>query len=324
MIKYKRISLSEREKIFELLSQNYNQSFIAKKLDRNRSTISRELRRCIEDPLGYLPDRADLNARRFARRNSKLFRSANLSSCVIRLLKEGWSPEQISGRLKLEAGHISVSHETIYKFIYSEEGARQKLYRFLTRHKPKRTKWYSRAPRKSHIPETSSISFRPKFIEKRKKIGHWEGDLVVFGSLESSNVTTIVERKSRLTKLIHNKSKYTEEVIGGIKNKLSQLPQKQVKTITFDRGTEFAGFRKLGIDSYFCNPHSPWQKGSNENFNGRLRRYLPKKFDHRKLSQNLLDNIEQKMNNQPRKCLGFKTPLEVFYSQNLQYVALDP
>jgi IS30 family transposase len=133
-----------------------------------------------------------------------------------------------------------------------------------------------------------------------------------------------VERKSRLTKLIHNKSKYTEEVIGGIKNKLSQLPQKQVKTITFDRGTEFAGFRKLGIDSYFCNPHSPWQKGSNENFNGRLRRYLPKKFDHRKLSQNLLDNIEQKMNNQPRKCLGFKTPLEVFYSQNLQYVALDP
>jgi IS30 family transposase len=324
MIKYKRISLSEREKIFELLSQNYNQSFIAKKLDRNRSTISRELRRCIEDPLGYLPDRADLNARRFARRNSKLFRSANLSSCVIRLLKEGWSPEQISGRLKLEAGHISVSHETIYKFIYSEEGARQKLYRFLTRHKPKRTKWYSRAPRKSHIPETSSISFRPKFIEKRKKIGHWEGDLVVFGSLKSSNVTTIVERKSRLTKLIHNKSKYTEEVIGGIKNKLSQLPQKQVKTITFDRGTEFAGFRKLGIDSYFCNPHSPWQKGSNENFNGRLRRYLPKKFDHRKLSQNLLDNIEQKMNNQPRKCLGFKTPLEVFYSQNLQYVALDP
>jgi len=209
MIKYKRISLSEREKIFELLSQNYNQSFIAKKLDRNRSTISRELRRCIEDPLGYLPDRADLNARRFARRNSKLFRSANLSSCVIRLLKEGWSPEQISGRLKLEAGHISVSHETIYKFIYSEEGARQKLYRFLTRHKPKRTKWYSRAPRKSHIPETSSISFRPKFIEKRKKIGHWEGDLVVFGSLKSSNVTTIVERKSRLTKLIHNKSKYT-------------------------------------------------------------------------------------------------------------------
>jgi IS30 family transposase len=324
MIKYKRISLSEREKIFELLSQNYNQSFIAKKLDRNRSTISRELRRCIEDPLGYLPDRADLNARRFARRNSKLFRSANLSSCVIRLLKEGWSPEQISGRLKLEAGHISVSHETIYKFIYSEEGARQKLYRFLTRHKPKRTKWYSRAPRKSHIPETSSISFRPKFIEKRKKIGHWEGDLVVFGSLKSSNVTTVVERKSRLTKLIHNKSKYTEEVIGGIKNKLSQLPQKQVKTITFDRGTEFAGFRKLGIDSYFCNPHSPWQKGSNENFNGRLRRYLPKKFDHRKLSQNLLDNIEQKMNNQPRKCLGFKTPLEVFYSQNLQYVALDP
>jgi IS30 family transposase len=324
MRRYKRISLSEREKIYELGQQNYNQSYIAKKLDRNRSTISRELKRCLADPLGYLPDRADAIARRFARRNSKLFRSANLLSCVLHLLKEGWSPEQISGRLKLESNHISISHETIYKYIYSQQGLEQKLYKLLARHKPKRTRWYSRKPKRSHIPDGSNISFRPKNVEHRKKIGHWEGDLVVFGSLKSSNVTTLLERKSRLAKLIHNNSKYTEEVIGGIKNKLSQLEPQQVKTITFDRGTEFAAFRNLEIDSYFCNPHSPWQKGSNENFNGRLRRYLPKKFDHRNLSQNLLDKIEQKMNNQPRKCLRFKTPLEVFYNQNLQYVALDP
>jgi len=285
MREYKRITITEREKIYSLLKAEYNQSNIAKILDRNRSSISRELKRCKCDSFGYLPDRAEAKAKRLTQRRGKLLNQASLSSCIINLLKEGWSPEQISGRLKLEGSNLKVSHETIYQFIYREEGSKQNLYQYLTRHKKKRTKWYCRKPRRSHIPEFSSILFRPKHIEKRKKIGHWEGDLVVFGSLKSSNVTTIIERKSRMTKLVHNKSKYTEEVIGGIKTSLSQLPQKKVKTITFDRGTEFAAFRKLDIDSYFCNPHSPWQKGSNENSNGRLRKYLPKKFDHHKLYQ---------------------------------------
>lgn len=174
------------------------------------------------------------------------------------------------------------------------------------------------------MPESANIKHRPGIVDKRRSIGHFEGDLVVFGSLRSSNVTTIVERKSRLTKLVHNQNKYTNEVVGGIKEKLSQLPKRLVKTITFDRGSEFASYRNLGVTTYFCNPHSPWQKGGNENFNGRLRKYLPKRYDHRKLSQELLDKIEEKMNNQPRKCLGFRSPLEVFYGRKLQYVALDP
>ena len=148
--------------------------------------------------------------------------------------------------------------------------------------------------------------------------------LVVFGSLRSANVSTIVERKSRFVQLIYNQNKYTKTVIGGIRSALHELPSRYVKTITFDRGTEFASYKDLRIDTYFCNPHSPWQKGGNENFNGRLRKYLPKKFDPRKLSQNLLDNIQEKMNNQPRKCLGFKTPNEVFHKRKFQYVALDP
>jgi IS30 family transposase len=151
-----------------------------------------------------------------------------------------------------------------------------------------------------------------------------EGDLVVFGSLKGANVTTLVERKSRFAQLVYNRSKYTDEVIGGIAKTMSGLPNKRAKTITFDRGTEFASFRKLGVTTYFCNPHSPWQKGGDENYNGRLRKYLPKKFDHRNLSQDLLDNIEDKMNNQPRKCLGFRSPAEVFHNRKLQYVALDP
>lgn len=325
MTKYHRITLSEREIIYSLLQSNHNQTFIAKQLGRNKSSISRELARCNSDPLGYIPDRANNFAIRFGRRNPKIFRSANLSNCVIKLLKEGWSPQQIAGRLKLENNGIGiVSHETIYQFIYSEKGQTEKLYSLLTRHKPKRTRWYSRKPRQSHIPESANIKHRPKVIEKRRSIGHWEGDLVVFGSLKGGNVTTMVERKSRFAQLVYNRSKYTDEVIGGIAKTLSGLPIKKTKTITFDRGTEFASFRNLNIKTYFCNPHSPWQKGGNENYNGRLRRHLPKKFDHRNLSQDLLDNIAEKMNNQPRKCLGFRSSAEVFHNRKLQYVALDP
>jgi IS30 family transposase len=325
MTKYKRINLSERENIFHLSRQNYTQTHIAKRLGRNKSSISRELGRSSSDPIGYLPDRANDLAHNLTRRNLGLFHTnKDLAPFIIRLLKEGWSPEQISGRLKLERADLAVSHETIYKFIYSPYGQTQKLYLLLSKHKPKRTKWYSRKPRQSHIPESANIKHRPKVIEQRRSSGHFEGDLVVFGSLKSNNVTTLVERKSRLVKLVYNKSKYTNEVIGGITNALSSLPNKQVKTITFDRGTEFASFRNLNIKTYFCNPHSPWQKGGNENFNGRLRKYLPKRFDSKKLSQDLLDNIEEKMNNQPRKCLGFRSPVEVFYNRKLQYVALDP
>jgi len=302
----------------------YNQTSIAVSLGRHKSSISRELKRHKSDYLGYLPDRADDIARRLMRRNPGLFRSSSLRDCVVKLLEEGWSPEQIAGRLKLEKCGLRVSHETIYKFVYSDEGQEKKLYKLLTRQKPKRTRWYSRKPRKSHIPETASILCRPASVEQRKRIGHFEGDLVVFSSLRSPNVTTLVERKSRLTKLVHNRSKYTNEVIGGIKNVLSKIPQKYKKTITFDRGAEFASYRNLELTTYFCNPHSPWQKGSNENNNGRLRRYLPKTYNPINLSQELLDKIEYKMNNQPRKCLGFKSPVEVFYGRKLQYVALGP
>ncbi|MBA2629178.1 MAG: IS30 family transposase [Rickettsiaceae bacterium] len=195
------------------------------------------LARCRLDPLGYLLDRANDIAQKLQRRNLGLFeKQKNLAPCVVTLLKDGWWPEQISGRLKLENNALKVSHETIYKFIYGEKGEKQKLYSLLTRHKPKRTSWHSRKLRKSHIPESANIKHRPKIIEKRKSIGHFERDLVAFGSLRGSNVTTIVERKSRLTKLVHNQNKYTNEVIDDIINSLSSLPKKRIKTITFDRG----------------------------------------------------------------------------------------
>ena len=327
MKKYSRIALDERENIYKYLQTGNNQTQIADLLGRYKSSISKELKRCNGDALGYLPDRASAHARKsLCRRNRGVFRRHKLlASYVLDRLKAGWSPEQIAGRLKVEIQDplMRVSHETIYKFVYGAEGQSQKLYSLLGRRKPKRTRWHSRKPRQSHIPELANIKHRAASVQKRKSVGHWEGDLVVFGSLKGANVTTIVERKSRFVELVYNPSKYTTEVVGGIKKALQKIPEHLLKSITFDRGTEFASFRDLNIQTYFCNPHSPWQKGSNENFNGRLRRYLPKKYNSRNLSQVLLDEIAMIMNNQPRKGLDFKTPFEVLCNTRTHSVALD-
>lgn len=324
MTKYTRITLSERGNIYSLIQSGYNQTNIAIQLGRNKSSISRELRRCREDPLGYLPDRANDKALSLMRRNLQLFRSIKLKSYIIDKLTLGWSPEQISGRLKLEGGDMRVSHETIYKFIYDEEGSKHKLSHLLPRKKPRRSRWRGRKPKKSHIPDSASISNRPKVIDKRKRIGDWEGDLVVFTSVYSDNITTLLERKSRFAKLTLNRGKWTKGVIGGIKKSLRDVPKKYQKTITFDRGKEFASYKDLGITTFFCNAHSPWQKGSNENFNGRLRRYFPKGRVPQNLTQEMLDKIAKTMNDQPRKCLGFKTPYEVFHNKKTHAVALGP
>ena len=315
MRKYNRIKLEEREKIYILVQGGHSCTYIANKLSRHKSTISRELSRCRGDKLGYLPDRADVKASGQTGKNPNILGNTELSAHVIAHLNLGWSPEQIAGRLKASTSHLRISHETIYKFIYSAEGQEQKLFSLLVRRKPKRTKWHSRKPRKSHIPETANIKYRSSSIEKRKRMGHWEGDLVVSGALKNANITTLVERKSRYVKLLHNTDKYTKTVIGNIKKAMSGLPKKLRKSMTFDRGTEFASYRILDINTYFCDPHAPWQKGSNENFNGRLRRYFPKRFDTKSLSQDSLDNVATIMNNQPRKCLGYKTPAEVFANQ---------
>ncbi len=148
---------------------------------------------------------------------------------------------------------------------------------------------------------------------------------MIFTILKSSNVTTLLERKSRYAELIYNTNKYSTTVIGNIGKRLENLPMDYRRTITFDRGREFAKYSDLNMDVYFCNPDSPWEKGSNENFNGRLRRYLPKRFDHRDLNQKLLDHIQLRMNNTPRKCLGFKTPIEaLFYQTSNPKYLIDP
>jgi IS30 family transposase len=313
MKKYKRIDQKEREELYRLKQTGLNQEEIAEQMKRDPSSISRELARCKEDNLGYLPDRAQNHAKSKQKRYFGRFTNVELQEHVIEQLQNCYSPDQISGRLKLQKSHLQVSHETIYQFVYSETGQKLDLPKLLPRRHKKRRARYSRKPKRSNIVGAIPISQRPKSIEKRKQTGHWEGDLVIFRVTHSQNLTTLVERKSRYVKLILNPNKYSNNVIGGIKKTIDNLPRNIVKSITFDRGTEFASHKDLGVQTYFCNPHSPWQKGSNENFNGRLRRFLPKSFNPAKLSVELIDKIEVLMNNQPRKCLGYRTPIEALH-----------
>lgn len=321
---YTRISLREREIIYKLRLEKKSLVEIARIIGRNKSSISRELARCRDSDLGYIPDRAEEQATKRKCRNTNRFRSAALLSLVDAKLRIGWSPEQISGRLKNETSSLKISYETIYKFAYSKEGKALGWPKLLPRKQPTRLKKLDRKPKREIIPNAIPISSRPTNIDGRSKIGHWEGDLVIFTCFKSNNLTTLVERKSRFAKLVCNPSKTTATVVGGINGTFASLPKTSIESITFDRGTEFCSHEKLGIKTYFCDPHSPWQKGGVENFNGRIRRFLPKSFDHKLLTQDLANEVENIVNHQPRKCLNFQTPFEVFYkTKTMNLVALE-
>ncbi len=321
---YTRISLREREIIYKLHLEQKTQNEISKVIGRNKSSVSRELSRYKDSDLGYIPDRADEQAKKRKRRNLHLFRSAALLCLVSERLRIGWSPEQISRRLRLEDSSFSVSYETIYKFSYSKEGQALGWPKLLPRRQPTRLRKLDRKPKREIIPNAVPIASRPDSVAGRKRIGHWEGDLVLFTCYKSNNLTTLVERRSRYAKLVCNSGKATAGVISGINDSVQSLPLNSVQSITLDRGTEFCSHQNLGIKTYFCDPHSPWQKGGVENFNGRIRRFLPSNFDHKLLTQELVNKVENTMNHQPRKCLGFRTPFEVFYkTKTMRLVALE-
>jgi len=314
MKKYTRISLEEREKIYLLLRQGLNITCIARLLQRNKSSISRELKRSISDPLGYIPDRAHFIYRIKLSRNKLLFQSEELQDYVIsKLTISRWTPKEISANLKLKDIGLKASPELIYQFIYSKMGLEHNLPSYLKFRRKKRGIRRSRKRKKPNIINFVSIHDRPTAINERKEMGHWEGDLIIFTTLRSKNITTMVERKTRFTKLVLNSSKTSEEVIGGIKKSFNE-DLISLKSMTFDRGTEFANHHELSADTYFCDPGSPWQKGAVENMNGRIRTLLPKHTKPHFLKQKDLDQIADILNNTPRQILGFKTPKELFHA----------
>lgn len=229
-------------------------------------------------------------------------------------LRLGWSPEQNSRQAAQRRFCALCLHaESIYQWIYGKEGRMLHLYSWLPYARKQRGRRIAREP-KDKIANAISIALRPQEVNQRLRFGHWEDDTLLVGRLHSSAVVTMVERTTRFAALVHTPALLTTTVIGGVRGALRKLPPAARASITFDRGREFCAHQRLheiNVDAYFCNPHSPWQKGAVENLNGRLRRIIPKgHLTH--LDQTILDRIARRFNNTPRKCLGFKTPREAF------------
>jgi IS30 family transposase len=309
------ITYDERQTIERLHDQEYSLREIARRLGRHHRTVQQELRR----NKGHGPYEADTAERKYRRRlygkkEKKLHSNAMLREYVIEKLKEDWSPEQVSERLKCydhRRAKETVSHETIYQFVYSQEGRSLRLFEHLRMGKPKRFQMHSR---RRKIPiEGPSIHERPLEVSKKKVIGHWESDLMECRR-GTGHISTNYERVAQLCRIERVKNKQAEEKYESLVKLIDSLPQPMVKTITFDRGTENACHRKLdeefGVKSYFCDPYRSWQKGGVENLNKLLRQYIPKKSDLSHFTDEQLYKIQERLNNRPRKALKFFTPNE--------------
>ena len=285
--KHKRLSLKERVIIQTLLEENKSKSFIAKKLNRSRSTITREVNKWVSNPVKtnekYDASLADWCAKEdyLNKRNlDKIGTHTLLRFYVYKRLLKNWSPEQISGRIKIDYPNDSVmtiSHEAIYMHIYSHPQARlnKKLIKLLPYQKSRRRKPKHRRKKGSRIKDQINISQRPEHIENRKEIGHWEGDLVI-GKAQKSAIGTIVERKSRYTLIINLKNRTTKSVTRAFAKELNRFDNQLTKTMTYDNGTEMTDHKWLSknteMDIYFANPYASWERGTNENTNGLIRR----------------------------------------------------
>ena len=301
---------------------------IGTRLGRHRSTICRELRRNGKPtkawPGGYDAERAENLARRRRRWDGrfKLARQPALQALVRDGLAMGWSPEQIAGRLAQDKAGMTISHESIYRFIYHLSAQRQYWHRLLPRRKSRRGRLGLRGGSPvDHIRDRVSIDRRPACAVRRKQPGHWEADLMLF-RVYGQAVLVAHERTSRLLLVHRQPGKQALPVAHRLQRLFTALPSPLRRTVTFDNGTEFARhhlLHPLGLRTFFCDPHKPWQKGGIENAIGRLRRVLPRKSDLAAIPQSRLAQLAAAYNNTPRKCLGFRTPAEVFLSHLLHF-----
>lgn len=320
MRKYQQLTLFERRVLFMLRKRGSSVGTIADHLGRHRSTLYRELSRNTDLRQFYSPNAAQTMALQRCQRDSQKQRDPKLKSYVDRGLARGWSPEQIAGRMY----HLDLPYractETIYQLVYSASGIRRNWPRRLPLAKPKRGAIGAR--KRARYLKFRSISERSSAANQRREFGHWEGDSVQFtNSRNRHHITTLVERKTRYSQAILQHETVSESVMTRIKQRFSELPERACRTLTLDQGTEFSFYQilerisgrpKRSIVTYFCDVKSPWQKGTNENFNRRLRRYLPRNHNIQQLSEQKLENIIKMMNSTPRKCLGFQTPIEAY------------
>ena len=313
---YKHLSREERYQIHSLLKAKQTISEIARLLGRHRSTISRELSRG-RGQRGYRAEQACRKASERAQRSRNARRvDASVWADVAFYLGVQWSPEQIASKLQ-------VSHESVYLHVYANKAAGGDLHKNLRSQKPRRKRHLCGRDRRGQIPNRRPICERPAHIELRKQVGHWEGDTVI-GAAHKQAIVTLVERKSGYALLVKVPHKSAHLVGRAIEDKFKDLGSR-VKTLTVDNGKEFADHqaidRAVGIQTYFADPYCSWQRGSNENFNGLLRQYIPKRRRLETVTDEELTMIQNRINHRPRKRLGFKTPHEVFHA-SLNRVAL--
>jgi IS30 family transposase len=316
------LTLDEREEISRGIAAGHSLRSIAASLGRAPSTISREIQRN-GGQRGYRANRADQAAWDRAQRpkTCKLADNRALARIVARKLQLEWSPVQIAGWLKhaySDDEHYQVSHETIYKtlFIQARGALKKELLQHLRRTRMMRRSRHHTQKTEDHgrITDTVSIRERPASVEDRAVPGHWEGDLIFGG--RNSQIATLVERHTRYVMLVKVDSKDSETVINALIKHAHKLPQELYKSLTWDRGKEMAEHKRFtlatDIKVYFCDPHNPWQRGSNENTNGLLRQYFPKGMDLSSISQAKLNAVARRLNERPRKTLNFETPAERF------------
>jgi transposase, IS30 family len=311
---YQQLTREQRYQIDALLRAGHSRTHIARVLGVHRCTVCRELRRN-RAHRGYLPRHAHLLA--LSRRQSKAKRRLNHQhwTTVRRLMLEDWSPEQISRRLVLEGG-FRVSHEWIYQFVLADKRAGGNLYRYLRCQKQHRKRYGKHHRMRGGIVGRVGISQRPGIVKHRRRFGDWEADTLA-GRRWSTRILSLVERKSRYTVLGSLANKSASHTAQCLISRLRAQPH-PVRTLTVDNGQEFAAHRRIAqrlrTRVYFSDFHAPWQRGTIENTNGLLRQYFPKRHDFNRLRAQDLAFAQARLNNRPRKCLGFRTPYEIFFA----------
>ena len=318
---YNHITADERDKIALFVAGGYNLNNIARMLGRNRSTISREIKRNgAAKYKSYTPHAAEARSkkRKSVANTHPRLKNSFIRDYVHKKIKDGWSPEIISGTLKKEHPENSISHESIYQYIYADA---QELKHYLPRHyRVRRTRKAKKTGSVENIPGRVGIDLRPETINDRSEFGHWESDSMVSRQSQAA-LAVQLERLSRYVKIKKVIANKAEPVSRAIIQNLMDIDASFRKSITYDNGKENVKHQDvnqaLGISSYFCHAYRSWEKGSIEQVIGLIRRYLPKKTDLAKVTECQIEYIENQLNSRPRKCLNFATPYDVLQTASV-------
>ena len=313
---YHQITFEERYTVGLLRQQGLSRAAIARLLGRHRCTIGREVRRNGTPRDGcYRPQLAEWYARgrRSRSRRNQRFTAADWVR-IQALVREDWSPEQVAGRLRLERA-LAISHETIYRYIWADKRAGGTLYQHLRGARKQRRKRYGRYDSRGRLAGKRPITARPAAVETRRELGHWEADTMLGASQAGPCVLSLVERKTGYLVLGQLRQRTSADVNARARQLITAQPHR-VQTITVDNGTEFHEYRALeratATRFYFATPHHAWERGTNENTNGLVRQYLPKRQSMAHLTQHDCSQIATKLNRRPRKRLGYRTPEECY------------